>query len=702
MTSQTERSVDISVTDLTRLYRGMLLSRQVDERQLALKRQQKTFFQLSCAGHEALLAAAGLVLKPGIDWVYPYYRDQALCLMLGMTATDVLLEAAGSGAAPFSGGRQMPNHWGSRRLHIASRSSSTGMHFLHAVGCAEATTYLARHPAVAVNNGLEHHETEITCVLSGEGSTSEGEFWEAIGAASASALPVLFVIEDNGYAISVPVDVQTPGGDISRLVENFPHLLVRTCDGTDPIASYRALSEAAGYCRSGRGPALVHAHVLRLHPHSNSDDDRMYRPGPEREADLARDPVPRFREFLLSEQFLSEAVLHQLEREVKDEVSRAAVAAAAAEPPDPTSVLSFVYSDTAPTCPDLSRDPESSGEPQTMIELINRCLGDELRRDDRVVVFGEDVADLSHDDLLQDLKGKGGVFKATAGLQRAYGGDRVWSTPIAEAGIVGRAIGMAMRGLKPVVEIQFFDYIWPAMMQIRNELANMRWRSLGHFTCPIVIRAPIGGYLRGGGVYHSQSGEVTFTHIPGLRVVMPSSALDASGLLRTAIRSDDPVLFLEPKHLYRQVHNRAAYPGPDYMIPFGTASVPREGCDLTIVTYGSTVIRSMQAAERLAKDDQLSVEVIDLRSLNPYDWPAIERSVEKTSRVLVVYEDWVSWGYGAEIAARIADELFSSLDAPVRRLAAQDSFCAYSPVLEDAILPQASDIQTAVRDLMAF
>ena len=528
------------------------------------------------------------------------------------------------------------------------------------------------------------------------------EFWEAISAASAGALPVLFVIEDNGYAISVPVDVQTPGGDISRLVENFPNLLTRTCDGTDPVASYRALSEAAAHCRVGDGPALVHAQVLRLHPHSNSDDDRAYRSGPEREAELARDPVPRFREFLRREQFLSEASLLELEQEVDDEVSSAAVTAAAAAPPDAGTALSFVYSDIDPTGPDFASEPERSGESQTMIESINRCLGDELRHDARVVVFGEDVADLSRDQLLEDLKGKGGVFKATAGLQRTHGSDRVWNMPIAEAGIVGRAIGMALRGLKPVVEIQFFDYIWPAMMQIRNELANMRWRSQGHFTCPVVIRAPIGGYLRGGGVYHSQSGEVTFTHIPGLRVVMPSSALDANGLLRTAIRSDDPVLFLEPKHLYRQVHNRAPYPGPNHMIPFGKANVVREGRDLTLITYGSTVVRSLQAAERLAKEDQLSVEVIDLRSLSPYDWPAIKQSVEKTSRVLVVYEDWLSWGYGAEIAARIADELFSSLDAPVRRLAAQDSFCAYSPVLEDAILPQERDIAAAVLDLMAF
>ncbi len=428
----------------------------------------------------------------------------------------------------------------------------------------------------------------------------------------------------------------------------------------------------------------------------------MYRPGDERQAEIVRDPIPRFREYLLAEQLVTETELNQLEQDVLAEVAAAAEQADQAPPPEPVSVLTHVYSDVDPTSDAFARAPESAGDPQTMIESINRCLDDELRQDERVVVFGEDVADVSRHDLLDSLKGKGGVFKATAGLQRSHGGDRVWNAPIAEAGIVGRAIGMAMRGLKPVVEIQFFDYIWPAMMQIRNELANMRWRSNGNFSCPLVIRAPIGGYLRGGGVYHSQSGESVFTHIPGLRVVMPSNALDANGLLRTAIRCDDPVMFLEPKHLYRQVHNRAPYPGPDHMIPFGLARVAREGHDLTIVTYGSTVVRSVQAAETLAKEDQISAEVIDLRSLNPYDWAAIERSVQKTSRVLVVHEDWMSWGYGAEIAARIADELFSSLDAPVRRLAARDVFCAYSPALEDYILPQAADIAVAVRDLMAF
>ena len=702
MTSQTEPSVDLGVADLTRMYRGMYVSRQLDERQRALKRQQKTFFQLSCAGHEAVLVAAGLVVRPGVDWLYPYYRDQALCLMLGMRVEDVLLEAVGAGEAPFSGGRQMPNHWGDTRLNIVSRSSATGMQFLHAVGCAEATQYASKHPPAAEGGPLVSDGSEITWALSGEGATSEGEFWEALSAASVGKLPVLFLVEDNGYAISVPVDVQTPGGDISKLVAGFPNLLVRTCDGTDPLSSYRALMDAAAHCRSGAGPALVRAQVVRLHPHSDSDDDRTYRPDHEREDMRLRDPIPRFREFLLAEGLLGEAGLAELEQAASAEVADAVARATEAAPPEPDNLLADVYSDVDPTSEAFASEPVSSGDPLTMIESINRCLADELSHDDRVVVFGEDVADTTRDDLLDNLKGKGGVFKATAGLQRLHGSHRVWSTPIAEAGLVGRAIGMAMRGLKPIPEIQFFDYIWPAMMQIRNELAVMRWRSRGNFRCPLVIRVPIGGYLKGGSIYHSQSGEVTFTHIPGLRVVMPSNALDANGLLRTAIRCDDPVLFLEPKHLYRQIHNREPYPGADYMIPFGRAKVAREGGDLTIVTYGSTVVRSLQAAESLEQEDHTSVEVIDLRSLSPYDWSAIEQSVRKTSRVLVVHEDWISWGYGAEIAARIADELFTSLDAPVRRLGARDVYCAYSPALEDATLPRATDIATAARDLMAF
>jgi 2-oxoisovalerate dehydrogenase E1 component len=677
--------------DLLRFYRVMRLSRRLDEAQVRLKQQQKTFFQASGAGHEAVLVAAGLALQPD-DWFFPYYRDQALCLMLGMTPRELLLDAFGAADAPSSGGRQMPGFFGHRRLHIVSQSGPTGMQFLQAVGCAEAGVREARRGG----------RRAIVYVSSGEGATSEGEFWEAITAAASGRLPVLFLVEDNGYAISVPADVQTPGGSISALLASIPCLLVRRCDGTDPVASYDVVRDAAAHCRAGHGPALVHARVVRAHAHSISDDDRSYRPEAERRQDDARDPIPRFRRLLVEGGHATETDLEALDRLVDAEIAAAVEEAARATPPDPAGVGLYVYSpavDPASSAFDAPARP--TGDPKTMVELINACLRDEMTADDRIVVFGQDVADLSREELLPTLKGKGGVFRATAGLQRQFGGERVFNTPIAEAAIVGRAIGMAVRGLKPVVEIQFFDYIWTAMMQIRSELAAMRWRSHNDFSCPVVVRAPIGGYLTGSAVYHSQSGETVFAHVPGLRVVMPATAADASGLLRTAIRCDDPVLFLEPKHLYRQTYNRAPYPGPGYMVPFGCAATAREGSDLTIVTYGATVHRSLQAAAILEREDGASIEVLDLRSLSPYDWASIARSVRKTSRALVVHEDWVSFGYGAEIAARIGDELFFALDAPVRRVGAADVFCGYHPALEEATLPQTAGIAAAARGLLA-
>ncbi|HEY1470659.1 MAG TPA: thiamine pyrophosphate-dependent enzyme [Candidatus Acidoferrum sp.] len=694
---------------LVRMYRNMFLSRRLDDREIQLKRQNKIYFQISSAGHEAVTTATALLLRPGVDWVYPYYRDRALCLMLGVTPLETLLQAVGAKDDPSSGGRQMPSHWGHNRWNIVSRSSCTGTQFVQAVGAAETTLYYERHAKALeqakkapLGEHVNHQPDEIVYVSSGDGATSEGEFWESLNVACAKKLPLFYLIEDNGYAISVPVEVQTAGGSISRLTKGFPGLHIAECDGTDPLESYAVCKEAISYVRERRGPALVHAHVTRPYSHSLSDDEKLYKSPEEREAEARRDPLSKFSLFLVREGLMDQKEIEALEAEVDREVREAGDQALAAEPPDVSSIYDHVYSaEINPTSSIFSAEPKFQGGAKTMVEMVAATLHDEMGRDDRITVFGEDVADASREENLREVKGKGGVFKATAGLQRKYGADRVFNTPLAEASIVGRAIGMATRGLKPVAEIQFFDYIWPAMMQIRDELCVMRWRSNGNFKCPAVVRVAIGGYLTGGAVYHSQSGESIFTHCPGLRVVMPSTALDVAGLLRTAIRCDDPVMFLEHKHLYRQPYNRSEYPGPDFTIPFGKARLVREGAHVSIITFGAVVHRAEVAAAALEREG-ISVEILDLRSLSPYDWEAISATVRKTHRVVVAYEDMLSWGYGAELAARIAEELFDQLDAPVKRVAATDTFCAYQPKLEDAILPQTENIADAVRRLLSY
>ena len=696
----------LTSAQLVEFYRTMVTSRGIDDREITLKRQNKTFFQISSAGHEAIGVAIAAHLRPAHDWFYLYYRDRALSLALGQTPFEHFLQAVAAEADPASGGRQMPCHFCDPRLNITSMSSPTGTQFLQAVGCAEAGRRAARLPEMRERVGRVE-EDEIVLVSAGEGATSEGEFWEALNTACTLKLPVLFLIEDNGYAISVPVEVQTPGGSISKLASSFPDLFITECDGTDVIDSFKASRAAVSHCREGRGPALVHAYTIRPYSHSMSDDERAYRTTEERFAEEKRDPLTRTRQLLLDLKVATAEELDRIEAEAHAAVQEAAGEAMGHAQPPPGRALENLYSETAPpTGPRFDTESSSAFAPDgrelTMVDLINRCIGDEMERDPRIVVFGQDVADASREEALGQVQGKGGVFKVTHGLQKRFGSDRVFNSPLAEANIVGRAIGMAARGLKPVVEIQFFDYIWPAFMQIRNEMATLRYRSNSAFSAPVVIRVPFGGYLTGGGIYHSQTGASLFTHTPGLRVALPSNALDASGLLRTAIRCEDPVLFLEHKHLYRQVHNKSREPGKDFMIPFGKARIARAGSDLTIVSCGALVKRSLDAARLASEQDGLEAEVVDLRSLSPFDMDTIAASIRKTNRVLVAYEDGLSWGYGAEIAARVADELFPWLDAPVRRIASKDCWVAYAPQLEEVILPQIPDVLKAIRELAAF
>jgi 2-oxoisovalerate dehydrogenase E1 component len=695
------RHEGLSRDGLLRAYRLMVLSRRIDDKEIQLKNQSLIFFQISGAGHEAILVAAGMHLRPGHDWFYPYYRDRALCLTLGVTPLEMLWAAVAAKDDPASGGRQMPSHWGHKQINIVSQSSPTGTQCLQAIGCAEACTLYETVTAIPDRDDLFQPD-EVTYVSLGDGTTSEGEFWESLNSACLGRLPVVYLVEDNGYAISVPVEVQTAGGDISRLVGSFPGLFVESVDGTDFLASYRAAKAAVAYARARKGPALLHARVVRPYSHSLSDDERLYKTPDERAAEARRDPIVRMAAFLTSEGLATESELEATARDVEREVNEAAERAIHSEKPAVETATLYVYSpDVDPTSSDFSTEPVLDGKPDTMVAAINRTLKDEMGRNPRMVVFGEDVADCSRPAALECVPGKGGVFKVTHGLQRAYGDARVFNSPLAEANIVGRAVGMATRGIKPVVEIQFFDYIWPAMMQMRDEMSMLRYRSNNEFSCPMVIRTAIGGYLRGGAPYHSQSGESIFAHCPGIRIAFPSNAQDAAGLLRTAIRCDDPVLFLEHKHLYRQTYNKGVYPGADYMVPFGNAAVRRDGTDVVVVTWGALVQRSLLAAQQAEKDG-ISAMVIDLRTIMPFDWEAIASAVRRTNRLIVAHEDQLTCGFGAELAARAADELFEHLDAPVRRVAALDTPVAYYPELEEVILPQASDVLKAIRDTAGY
>jgi 2-oxoisovalerate dehydrogenase E1 component len=687
--------------DLLAAYRWMLLSRKLDDKEIQLKNQSRIFFQISGAGHEAVLVAAGFLLRPSYDWFYPYYRDRALCLALGVTPYEMLLEAVGAKDDPASGGRQMPSHWGHRRLNIVSQGSPTGTQCLQAVGCAEAGRLYQRLTDIPGRES-RFHADEVVYVSLGEGATAEGEFWESLNTACGKRLPVVYLVQDNGYAISVPREVQTPGGDISRIVRAYPNLLVLPVDGTDFLESYRILRGAIGHARERRGPALVHAQVVRPYSHSLSDDERLYKTPAERQAEAEKDPIRKFQRLLLAEAIADDRELHEVAAEAERTVDEAAERALRAPRPARETAALWVFSpDVDPTSTAFDTPAVRSGKPDTMVAAINRTLVDEMRRTPAIVMFGEDVADATREEALSTVSGKGGVFKVTHGLQRAFGSTRVFNSPLAEANIIGRAVGMATRGIKPVVEIQFFDYIWPAMMQLRDEMAMLRYRSGNNFSCPMVVRVPIGGYLRGGAPYHSQSGESIFAHCPGIRIAFPSNAVDAAGLLRTAVRCDDPVLFLEHKHLYRQTYNKGEYPGPDFMIPFGRGALARDGADVVVLTWGALVQRTLLAAQQAEKDG-ISAAVFDLRTIIPYDWAGIADAVRRTSRVVIAHEDHLTCGFGAELAARIAGELFEHLDAPVRRVASLDTPVAYCPDLEEAILPQSADVLRAIKETASY
>ena len=696
-----DRLGGLSAAELIAAYRWMLLSRKLDDKEIQLKNQSRIFFQISGAGHEAVLVAAGLALRPGYDWFYPYYRDRALCLVLGVTPYEMLLQAVGAKDDPASGGRQMPSHWGHKRVNIVSQGSPTGTQYLQAVGCAEAGRLYERLTEIPGRED-RHHPDEVVYVSSGEGATAEGEFWESLNTACGKRLPVVYLVQDNGYAISVPVEVQTPGGDISKIVRSFPNLRVLDVDGTNFVESYRVMQDAVQRARERRGPALVHARVIRPYSHSLSDDEKLYKTPAEREREAQRDPLRVLARSLVESDVAGEADLAAIAAEVEQEVNAAADRALAAEKPARESAALWVFSpDVDPTSPSFETPEQPTGKPDTMVAAINRTLRDEMAANPRIVMFGEDVADATREEALSAVPGKGGVFKVTHGLQRLYGATRVFNSPLAEANIIGRAVGMATRGIKPIVEIQFFDYIWPAMMQLRDEMAMMRYRSGNNFSCPMVVRVPIGGYLRGGAPYHSQSGESIFAHCPGVRIAFPSNAVDAAGLLRTAIRCDDPVMYLEHKHLYRQTYNKGVYPGSEFMIPFGRGALRRDGEDLVVLTWGALVQRAILAAQQ-AEQEGISAAVFDLRTIIPYDWEGIASLVTRTSRVVIVHEDQLTCGFGAELAARIAGELFEHLDAPVRRVASLDTPVAYCPDLEEVILPQSADVLAAIRETVAY
>jgi len=658
-------------------YRNALTARLIDTKAMTLLRQGKAFFHIGTSGHEIAQIGTAITLRPGVDWAYPYYRDIAFSIQMGYTSEEVFLEGLHRQGGPSSRGFAMPGHWGQRRLRIISQSSPTGTQYLQAVGTAMG----------AVKDGTD----EVVYVSSGEGATSEGEFHEAINWAARGKFPVIFLIQNNKYAISVPVADQIAGSSVYEIVKGYRGLHRYHVDGCDFPQVYEAAADAVDKARRGEGPSLIEADVVRLLAHSSSDDQRKYRGQKELEEDLERDPLPRFERFLVAAGVLAETEVPRLHQELREQVDAAAEKAEQDAFPDPADLERYVYSPRVIVPPAGFEEPEHRGSSVVMVDAINHAIAEEMERNPKMLLYGEDVAGA-----------KGGVFTATKGLTVRFGTGRVFNSPLAEASIVGTAFGLAVRGdYKPVVEIQFGDYIWPAFMQIRDEVAMLRFRSCNQWSCPMVIRVPVGGYIHGG-LYHSQSIDGFFAHIPGIRVVFPSNAADAKGLLKTACRAEDPVLFLEHKGLYRQSFAASPEPGPEYLLPFGMAKVKRAGDDITVIAWGMLVQRALDAARRIEESHGVTVEVIDLRTLNPLDRETILTSVKKTGKVLIAHEDTLTGGFGAEIAAIISADAFEYLDAPIMRVGAKDTPVPYSPPLENAMLPQESTVLASLAKLAQY
>ncbi|MGB2869908.1 MAG: dehydrogenase E1 component subunit alpha/beta [Bacteroidota bacterium] len=668
-------SSDLSKEQLLKAYRNMLTARRIDEKHLILLKQGKSFFHIGGSGHEAAQVAAASALRSGYDWANCYYRDLAFALQFGMTTDEIFLAALHRAEDPSSGARQMPSHFGKKECRMITQSSPTGTQYLQAVGLAMA----------AKKEGVD----EVVYVSSGEGATSEGEFFEAVNWAAREALPVIFFIQDNKYAISVPVAQQTAGASVYEVTRGFQGLDRQNVDGTNFLETYLAVQKGVERARRGGGPSLIVAHTVRLLPHSSSDDQTKYRPKEELESDKKMDPIPKMTSYLIEEGFLTDKEARELAEEVRHAVDKSAEWAESRPLPDASTVSDHVYGESHANPPKDFNEPEHTGNKIVLVDAINHAIAEEMERNPKILVFGEDVAG-----------SKGGVFTATKGLTAKFGAGRCFNSPLAEASVVGVAIGLALKGWRPVPEIQFGDYIWPAFMQIRDELAMFRYRSNNRWTCPVVIRVPVGGYIHGA-VYHSQSIEGFFTHIPGVRVVFPSTAADAKGLLKAAIRGDDPVIFMEHKGLYRQGYASNPEPGAEYILPFGVAAVRREGSDITVVTYGAMVQQSLEAA-RMMEQKGVSVEVIDLRTLNPLDEETIYKSARKTGKVVVVHEDTLTAGFGAEIVALVVKNCFEHLDGPVLRVAALDTPVPYSPPLENAMLPNKEKIVAALEQLSAY